>query len=338
MLGRKVPLGALLISLLAVGAAVPSWAQNTYPTSGNVGIGTTTPLDQLHIQGNDPNEGIRLTNTGTGGRQYRLITTNANSSVLAGKFAILDETFGMFRLVLDAGGNIGVGTTTPLDRFHIRGNDPNLGLRFENTGTGGRQFRFVSTNTGSSAGGGKFAILDETAGVFRLSIDGSGNIGIGTATPSSMLHVAGNVTVDGNIGAKYQDVAEWVKVAGEARPGLVLVIDPRESGRVTASAQPYDTRVVGVVSDNPGIILGEPGDGKAKIAHSGRVKVKVDATYGAIAVGDLLVSSPTPGYAMRSEPLTVGGVSMHRPGTLLGKALEALPDGQGEILVLLTLQ
>ena len=41
---------------------------------------------------------------------------------------------------------------------------------------------------------------------------------------------------------------------------------------------------------------------------------------------------------MRSEPLTVGGVAMHRPGTLIGKALEALPEGEGEILVLLTLQ
>ena len=60
--------------------------------------------------------------------------------------------------------------------------------------------------------------------------------------------------------------------------------------------------------------------------------------YGAIKIGDLLVTSPTPGYAMRSRPLRVAGQSLHRPGTLLGKALEALPSGQGEILVLLTLQ
>jgi len=292
----------------------------------------------LHVQGSDANEGIRLANTGAGGRQYRLISTNAASSVLAGKFAILDETFGAFRLVLDAGGNVGLGTTSPLDRFHVEGSDANLGIRFSNSGTGGRQFRFVTTNTGSSAGGGKFAVLDETAGLFRLVVDSGGKVGIGTSSPATMLHVTGDVTVDGNIAAKYQDVAEWVKVAGEAKPGTVLVIDPREAGRVTTSAQPYDTRVVGVVSPSPGLLLGEPGEGKAKIAHSGRVKVRVDARYGAIAVGDLLVSSPTAGYAMRSEPLTVGGVAMHRPGTLIGKALEALPEGEGEILVLLTLQ
>jgi hypothetical protein len=169
-------------------------------------------------------------------------------------------------------------------------------------------------------------------------VDATGNVGIGTVSPTSMLHVTGNVTVDGNIAAKYQDVAEWVRVAGDRRPGLLLVIDPQEPGRATASLQAYDTKVLGVVSPSPGILLGEPGDDKAMIAHSGRVKVKVDAKYGPIAVGDLLVSSPTPGHAMRSEPLTVSGISMHRPGTLIGKALEALPDGQGEILILLTLQ
>jgi hypothetical protein len=68
-------------------------------------------------------------------------------------------------------------------------------------------------------------------------------------------------------------------------------------------------------------------------------RVKFLARGGAIKIGDLLVTSPTPGYAMRSRPMRVGAQSrLHRPGTLLGKALEALPDGKGEILVLLTLQ
>jgi hypothetical protein len=74
------------------------------------------------------------------------------------------------------------------------------------------------------------------------------------------------------------------------------------------------------------------------VAQSGRVRVKADARYGAIKIGDLLVTSPTPGYAMRSRPMKVGTQAMHRPGTLLGEALEALPNGKGEILVLITLQ
>jgi len=153
-----------------------------------------------------------------------------------------------------------------------------------------------------------------------------------------MLHVTGNTQIDGNIAAKYQDVAEWVKAAGRLTPGTVVVIDQSQSDQVRESDQQYDTRVAGVVSLAPGILLGEGSEDKAKIAHSGRVKIKVDAKYGPIAMGDLLVSSPTRGYAMASKPIVFGDVSIHRPGTLIGKALEPLTEGQGEILVLLMLQ
>ena len=56
----------------------------------------------------------------------------------------------------------------------------------------------------------------------------------------------------------------------------------------------------------------------------------VDAAYGAVWPGDLLVTSPTPGHAMRADtPL---------PGTTLGKALESLEEGVGTIKVLVMLR
>lgn len=69
----------------------------------------------------------------------------------------------------------------------------------------------------------------------------------------------------------------------------------------------------------------------AMIAPSGRVTVcKVDAAYGGIEVGNLLVASPTAGHAMRSDnPL---------PGTVIGKALEPLAAGTGLIRVLVMLR
>ena len=94
---------------------------------------------------------------------------------------------------------------------------------------------------------------------------------------------------------------------------------------VESSADSYDTAVAGVVSAQPGIALGEKGAGKVLVAQSGRVRVKVDASYGAIRAGDLLVTSPTPGYAMRSQSVDVGGVQIHRPGTVLEKLLEHSP-------------
>ena len=55
-------------------------------------------------------------------------------------------------------------------------------------------------------------------------------------------------------------------------------------------------------------------------------------------IGDLLVTSDMPGVAMKSEPIVINGRKLHSPGTLIGKALEPLANGQGEILVLLSLQ
>lgn len=172
----------------------------------------------------------------------------------------------------------------------------------------------------------------------RLRVTSTGDVGIGTTTPTAKLDVNGSINVAGNINAKYQDVAEWVESSVRLAPGTVVIVDPVRANGVLPSSKAYDTRVAGAVSAQPGLLLGESREDKAMVAQSGRVRVKVDAAYGAIRIGDLLVTSPTPGYAMRSTPMKVAGQSLHRPGTLLGKALEALPSGKGEILVLLTLQ
>ncbi|MGH9422328.1 MAG: hypothetical protein ACRD3J_20285, partial [Thermoanaerobaculia bacterium] len=120
--------------------------------------------------------------------------------------------------------------------------------------------------------------------------------------------------------------------------GTVVVISNDTNNTVTASTRAYDTGVAGVVSLTPGLLLGVASDSKAKIATTGRVKVRVDASKEPIQKGDLLVTSDRPGMAMKSEPLDLGGIKIHRPGTLIGKALEPLDRGEGEILVLLSLQ
>jgi len=184
-------------------------------------------------------------------------------------------------------------------------------------------------------------------GIYQAgSTDGNyfaGKVGIGTAPTGNALEVVGNVNFQGtvtgtNIQAKYQDVAEWVPSRDDLEPGTVVVLDAALGNGVMASTSAYDTAVAGVVSAQPGIILGEGGAAKEQVATTGRVRVKVDASRGAIRVGDLLVTSDKRGVAMRSEAIEIAGRRIHQPGTILGKALEALPSGEGEILVLLSLQ
>jgi hypothetical protein len=190
-----------------------------------------------------------------------------------------------------------------------------------------------------NANGPNRDVFLKVQGATLMTARGStGNVGIGTATPSAKLHVAGNLAVDGNVSAKYQDVAEWVRASVPALPGSIVVADPHRADHVRPSVIAYDTAVVGVVSQRPGVLLGEPGEQKIIVAQSGRIRVRVDARFGAIKPGDLLVTSPVPGHAMASKPVELGALAVHRPGTILGKALEPLNSGLGEVLVLLTLQ
>jgi hypothetical protein len=265
-------------------------------------------------------------------------------------------------------GNVGIGTQLPDGLLTISGNSPYLKM-YSPFASSASVFQFSAGNNltasntlsvysqytllGSDAtpnwlmglfGSPTFTVRDVSAGATRLAIDSAGNVGIGTTSPLERLHVqggafiTGDLVVNGNIAAKYQDVAEWVPAEADLAAGTVVALMKDAANTVGASSAAYDTSVAGVVSSQPGIALGVAGPTKALIATTGRVKVHVDASKGPIAIGDLLVTSAKRGTAMRSEPVNVAGIKMHRPGTIIGKALEPLRSGEGDILVLLSLQ
>jgi hypothetical protein len=252
-----------------------------------------------------------------------------------------------------AAGKVGVGTTNP--RFPLQVNTA-IGGQIESMIPGSTVATFGVVNStdvhglyfgiGSSGNAWlQVARHDGSTATYDLVLQASGGkVGVGTITPSEKLHVVGNgkftgnLIVDGNIAAKFQDLAEWVETSQVNPAGTVVVLDDTKSNQVVASTQAYDTRVAGVISDQPGIALGEAAPNRVLVATTGRVRIKVDATSGPIRVGDLLVTSDIPGVAMKSQPVSVGSVQLHRPGTLIGKALEPLPQGRGTIMVLLSLQ
>ena len=106
--------------------------------------------------------------------------------------------------------------------------------------------------------------------------------------------------------------------------------DEAKSREVAASsAGPGDTLVVGCAQAiAPDAAGPSPGAGRVAVATSRMALCRVDASFGAIAVGDRLTSSPSPGVAMKAD-LGVEGPA------LLGRAIDPLPTGSGLIRVLL---
>jgi hypothetical protein len=227
------------------------------------------------------------------------------------------------------GATVGNGTSTPVHLFF----GAQDGLAFVGTQTP-TKMSFVTNNATKMVidGFGRVGI-DNLNPLYALEIGSDAQ-----GAPAANVYVHGELTATAVIGAVYQDVAEWVPATEHVVPGTVVIVSGKSGNTVSPSDKAYDTRVAGVVSEHPGVLLGVPSRGSAKVATTGRVRVRVDASLHAIEIGDLLVTSDVPGTAMASQPIDVGGVKLHRPGTLIGKALEPLTTGTGEILVLLSLQ
>lgn len=304
----------------------------TLQAGGNVGIGITNPSAKLHLFADTTKVvPLKFTNSMTG-KSWHLSGGSGDDNFY------ITETGVDTRLTLQAGGNVGIGITNPSATLHLFSN-PRLVIPFKFTNSAtGKTWHF----SGGSADDNFY--FTETGVDTRLTLQAGGNVGIGTMNPQSKLDVVGDIRVSGNallggnIAAKYQDMAEWVPARQQMRAGTVVVLDVTRNNTVAPSSRAYDTHIAGVVSAQPGLILGEGGSGKVMVATTGRVIVKVDATRYPIRIGDLLVTSGKPGVAMRSQPIRVGGTLIHRPGTIIGKALEPLSGGVGEIRVLLSLQ
>ena len=171
----------------------------------------------------------------------------------------------------------------------------------------------------------RFGRLDvrDTNGVATISLEGTG------VATVRVLDITGGA-----------DVAEPfpTRTDEEAEPGSVMVIDEDHPGRLRIARSAYDTRVAGVISGangvQPGLLLRQSGvlDAGRHVALTGRVYVRADATHGPIRPGDLLTTSDTPGHAMRVQDRVAA------QGAILGKAMTALPEGTGHVLVLVTLQ
>ncbi len=170
---------------------------NTYPfiidTNGNAGIGTTSPSSLLHISKNSSNSQLILERTGSSTGKFK-IYTNTNS------LFIYDDAQSSHRMKIDSSGNVGIGTTNPTRNLTIGNGSGNSVLAIVAATNGLSQIGLGDSDDDNYGQ----IILRHSDGLLQIQNGGGGgiserglnitsseDIGIGTTSPVTPLHVTG---------------------------------------------------------------------------------------------------------------------------------------------------
>jgi hypothetical protein len=320
-----------------------------YQSNGRIGIGTTTPRFPLDIFGgfgipsgsfndNGPmlfvgelrdttNDAVAV--SGLESATSGFVTGVAGTTFSPAGLGIL----GNHAILGDGGGGGGVkGLTSASNGFAF-------GVRGDAIGTSGAVIGVMGITLSPEGDGGRFVGVSGASGTILRG--DSGSPFAGAEVTVFRVDGTGRVFADGGFQPNGADFAESMAVTGDRAKyaaGDLLVIDPTASRRLALAQQPYSTLVAGIYSTKPGVLgstrrvnEAAPKD-EVPLAVVGVVPCKVSAENGAIQVGDLLVTSSTPGYAMK------GTDRSRLVGAVVGKALEPLQQGTAVIQVLVTLQ
>lgn len=186
---------------------------NVFNTTSNIGIGTNTPNAKLHVE--LTNGDFKLFNNGAFngtvllGRlqganglwpQFRI---NGNGSLdigadASGNFVI--ERNDVARVTIDETGKVGVGTSTPDRKLHIKEGEVEIS---SSTGAPAIYFEDDTDNSKMSINYqrsfDRLEVRDNSNAVKFVVENASGHVGIGVENPNQQLHVVGSIRmVDGN--------------------------------------------------------------------------------------------------------------------------------------------
>lgn len=211
-------------SLQMGGTTMLDTSDTTLKNVSKIGIGTASPGYKLHLHENSSSESYQLfTNSTTGATTsdgFRIgIDSNENALIWHREAKIIQfATSNDIKMVILANGNVGIGTTSPVEPLHVQfsnntGADTGIVIKNTNTGTTAN-FAGLQTQAVNGAVLGTLASADYDAwgvGTFagsqsnhptyliannavKMTILANGNVGIGTNNPHGNLHIHGDNT------------------------------------------------------------------------------------------------------------------------------------------------
>ena len=231
--------------------AIQTFSNGTYSalfTGGSVGIGTATPGSALDVKGT-----LRLSGSTSGYVGFAPAAAAGSTTYTlpsadgASGYVLQTNGGGILSWVASSGG--GGGASLSVANTWTAGQTFSGGLTISaattdvyatltNTASGGRSWIINATSTGSGEGSGRLLFKDATASATRMTIDSSGNVGIGTIGPGSALDVKGTLRLSGS-------TSGYVGFAPAAAAGSITYTLPSADG---ASSQVLQTSGGGILS------------------------------------------------------------------------------------------
>jgi hypothetical protein len=271
----EIPIGAGPVDGSGTANYITRWSDtdtittsSIYETGGNIGINTTSPTGRLTIAPYATVNSSSIEFTGADNAvissYYSQVIAVDNTNTQSGRqivFAKGGKGYGTqtkTMMVIDAdSGNVGIGTSSPslesggvgLDilnasytQLRVRSSNSSAGIEFKPSS--GERWEIQASNSN------QWFVYNRSDDAYRLLIDGSGNVGIGTTSPSQKLEVVGTITA----------------------------ADTANSGRINLGTN--DVNQIGLIRDNTYdlVLLQNAASGNpVYISGAGDVRVSIDS-------------------------------------------------------------